>query len=524
MCLYKEYKQMVILLVYIMSFIKNIFNIFSKPEKVEVVADIVDASSKTDNGALTLPTSGDDLLNLFVATVRGLNTERLYELMEKASLDSMLYTLKIVAYVRDIRGGKGERDLGRQMMEWLLKNDEKQLFANMKAYISEYGRWDDGVYLKKSNARKHYVELLANQLREDLDNMNAGKPVSLAAKWVPSESSVVNKQSGIFFSLAKNMGIKPAALRKVFITPLRTYIGVLEQYMCSKEWSKVDYEKVPSCAMLLHGKPGNAFERNDEARFNEFKMRLTKGTAKINSKILFPHEILKQYLVENEIGYNCPDELIEAQWKEIVNKMSEIGCLNNVLVLSDVSCSMNGIPMLISYTMGILISSLNKSAVFQNQVLTFETYPQLVDVGGETLHEQLMKIMNAPWGGSTNICAAFDLILEKVREHDAVMPEKIVIVSDMQFNEADDAYATNYENICMKFEEFGYKVPHIVFWNVNGGSNDFQVASNITNVSMISGFSVDILKCVLEGKNPTPIDTMMAALNNPRYDLIRCVV
>ena len=267
MCLDKEYKQMVILLVYIMSFIKNIFNIFSKPEKVEIVADIVDV---TDNGALTLPTSGDDLLNLFVATVRGLNAERLYELMEKASVESMLYTLKIVAYVRDIRGGKGERDLGRQMMEWLLINDEKQLFANMKAYISEYGRWDDGVYLKKSNARKHYVELLANQLREDLENMNAGKPVSLAAK---------------------NMGIKPAVLRKVFITPLRKHIGVLEQHMCAKEWSKVDYEKVPSCAMLLHGQPGNAFERNDEVRFNEFKMRLTKGTAKINSKILFPHEI-----------------------------------------------------------------------------------------------------------------------------------------------------------------------------------------------------------------------------------------
>ena len=63
-----------------------------------------------------------------------------------------------------------------------------------------------------------------------------------------------------------------------------------------------------------------------------------------------------------------------------------------------------------------------------------------------------------------------------------------------------------------------------MFWNVDGRSKDFQVESNAPNVSMISGFSVDILKCVLEAKMPTPYDTMMAALNDPRYDLIRCVV
>jgi hypothetical protein len=116
------------------------------------------------------------------------------------------------------------------------------------------------------------------------------------------------------------------------------------------------------------------------------------------------------------------------------------------------------------------------------------------------------------------------MLLEKVNAADATMPDKIIIVSDMQFNEADAAYTTNYESICEKFEDAGYTVPHIVFWNVNGCSQDFQVESNAPNVSMISGFSIDILKCVLEGKNPTPFDTMMAALNNPRYDVIRCVV
>lgn len=498
-----------------MSFIKNIFNLFTNPTPEVLPIE----KTTTDNGAVSLQSSGNDLLNLFVASVRGIDDIRLNELMENASDESMLYTLKIIAYVRDIRGGKGERDIGRNMLNWLLEHDERQLYANMKAYIADYGRWDDGVYLHKSVARKHYVDLLANQLREDMVNMVEMKPTSLAAKWVPSETSALNKKTGIFFSLAKNMGIKPAVLRKTIISPLRRYIDVLERKMCAKEWDKIDYEKVPSVAMLKHGKPDRAFQRNDPARFEEYKGRLDAGTAKINAGVLFPHDVLRQYL-----DASCPDTIVESQWNEMLLKMSGMGCLDNTLVLSDVSDSMEGTPMLISYTMGLLISPLIRSNIFKNHILTFETTPQLVNVGGDTLFEQLAKIRNAPWGGSTNICAAFDLILEKVKTYDIAMPDKIIIVSDMQFNEADKSYATNYESICEKFLYAGYNVPHIVFWNVDGKTHDFQVASNAPNVSMISGFSVDILKCVLEGKNPTPFDTMMAALNHPRYDAIRCVI
>lgn len=498
-----------------MSFIKNIFNIFAKsiPETPTI------EKTTTDNGAITLQSSGNDLLNLFVASVRGIDDVFLNELMEKASEESMLYTLKIIAYVRDIRGGKGERDIGRRMFDWLLERDERQLYANMKVFIADYGRWDDGVHLRKSVARKHYIDLLANQLQEDLVNMIEMKPVSLAAKWVPSETSALNKKTGIFFSLAKNMGIKPAVLRKTIISPLRKYIDVLERKMCAKEWDKIDYEKVPSVAMLRHGKPDHAFQRNDQIRFEEYKGRLVAGTAKINAGVLFPHDVLRQYL-----NATCPDIIVENQWNEMVLKMSEMGCLDNVLVLSDVSNSMEGTPMLISYTMGLLISALNTNSIFRNHVLTFETYPQLVNVSGDTLFERLVKIKDAPWGGSTDICAAFKLLLEKVKTTDTPMPDKIIVVSDMQFDEADKMYATNYESICEKFADAGYTVPHIVFWNVNGNTRDFQVESNAPNVSMISGFSVDILKCVLEGKNPTPFDTMMAALNNPRYDAIHCVI
>lgn len=501
-----------------MSFIKNIFNIFSKQNHEAVLKTQFELTT-TDNGAISLQSSGDDLLNLFVATVRGIDDNRLKMLMDKSAKESMLYTLKIIAYVRDIRGGKGERDIGRQMMNWLLENDEKQLYANMKAFVSEYGRWDDGVYLRKSVARKHYVELLANQLKDDITNMVNMNPVSLAAKWVPSESSALNKKTGIFFSLAKNMGIKPATLRKSYIAPLRTYIDVLERKMCSKQWDTIEYEKVPSRAMFIHGKPEHAFMRNDRERFETYKNNLSLGKAKINAKTLFPHELVSAYLSLNE-----SDQIIESQWKEMIEKMRTIGVLDNVLVLSDVSSSMRGMPMLISYTMGLLISSLNKSDLFRNKVLTFESNPQLVYVGGDTLYEQLSKIKRAPWGGSTNICAAFELILDMIKDAETIMPEKIIIVSDMQFNEADENYNTNYECISNKFSEAGYKLPHIVFWNVNGCSKDFQVESNAPNVSMISGFSVDILKCVLEAKIPTPYDTMMAALNDPRYDLIRCVV
>jgi hypothetical protein len=469
-------------------------------------------NTTTANGAASLSSTGDALVNLFYKAIRGIDDTKLFELADEASKESMLYTLKIIAYVRDIRGGKGERELGRLMYQWLQEDPsrEKQLIENMWLFLDKYGRYDDMVHLPpKSAAYKEYIRLIGNQLKADIEKGD-NESVSLVAKWIPSESSALNKKTNFTYRLARSMKIGMPELRKKYLTPLRIKIELLEQKMCSKDWPSVDYEALPSQALNRHTE---AFKRNDSKKYMEYLDSLKNKTAKVNVGALHPHEVVKKYMTNS---YHI-DELAEAQWQEILKKLPA----SDAVVLSDVSSSMlsnKGLPMLVSITLGILLSSICTNPDFKHKVLTFESQPQFVQLSGESLAKDVRTLEYASWGGSTNICAAFDAILAC---NSAESVSRLIIVSDMQFNQADSVYnITTYEAMKAKFEAANKKLPHVVFWNVDGKYDDFQTLSNVPGVSMVSGFSVDILDAILHGKEITPYETMMRVLNRERYSSV----
>jgi hypothetical protein len=474
----------------------------------------------TANGAPSLATSGDALVNLFYKAVRGINDDALFALADEAAKESMLNTLKIIAYVRDIRGGKGERDLGRALYQWLQQDPvrEQHLIQNMWLYLDTYGRYDDMMHLPSSSkAYKEYIRLIGNQLKADLQKGD-DESVSLVAKWIPSESSALNKRTNFTYRLARSMKIGMPELRKKFLTPLRTKIGLLEQKMCAGDWPAVDYEVLPSQALNRHT---DAFKRNDIEKYTEYLNALKNKTAKVNVAALHPHEIVNKYMMNS----NIIDELAEAQWKEILKNLPA----SDAVVLSDVSSSMlsnKGLPMLVSLTLGILLSSICTNPDFKHKVLTFESQPQFVQLSGESLANDVKTLKNAPWGGSTNICAAFDAILaykgtEGSQLNSAESVSRLIIVSDMQFNAADSVYnETTYEAMKRKFEDANKTLPHVVFWNVNGEYDDFQTLASVPGVSMVSGFSVDILEAILHNDSITPYSTMMRVLNRERYSKI----
>jgi len=417
------------------------------------------------------------VLNFFYGAQRTTSDAELYSLADAAAKESLLYTMKTIAY---IRGGRGERDLGRRLLGWLQKYDEKQLIENMPLFLEKYGRYDDFVYLpRNSKAMYAYLKHLGEQLVADHANMDLGKPVSLAAKWVPSETSAVNKKTALTFRLARSMKIPISELRKKYITPLRTYIGILEQKMCAKDWENVDYKKVPFQAFRRHKK---AFERNDRDKYDAHT---------VVRPCIAPHEIVAPYLV----GRGLNEEL-ESSWKT-VNKMDK------TVVLSDVSLSTIGITLLISVTLGLL----------GERVLTFEPNPQFVEVEGETLFEKVQKMRIIPSSSSTNICEALKRLLTDK------CGERLVIVSDMPLNQADSLYndATR-ETMEKMFSDAGIKMPQIVYWNVKHNVLKFEEMFGIT---VVSGFSQDILQCILNGEPPTRFNTMMTVLNNDKYDDIR---
>lgn len=449
-----------------MSLIYNVFNYMfgSKKQKQEVAVQPVTPLNSM-------------VLNFFYGAQRTTSDAELYSLADAAAKESLLYTMKTIAY---IRGGRGERDLGRRLLGWLQKYDEKQLIENMPLFLEKYGRYDDFVYLpRNSKAMYAYLKHLGEQLVADHANMDLGKPVSLAAKWVPSETSAVNKKTALTFRLARSMKIPISELRKKYITPLRTYIGILEQKMCAKDWENVDYKKVPFQAFRRHKK---AFERNDREKYDAHT---------VVRPCIAPHEIVAPYLVGRSLN-----EELESSWKT-VNKMDK------TVVLSDVSLSTIGITLLISVTLGLL----------GERVLTFEPNPQFVEVEGETLFEKVQKMRIIPSSSSTNICEALKRLLTDK------CGERLVIVSDMPLNQADSLYndATR-ETMEKMFSDAGIKMPQIVYWNVKHNSLKFEEMFGIT---VVSGFSPDILQCILNGEPPTRFNTMMTVLNNDKYDDIR---
>jgi hypothetical protein len=101
-----------------------------------------------------------------------------------------------------------------------------------------------------------------------------------------------------------------------------------------------------------------------------------------------------------------------------------------------------------------------------------------------------------------------------------MMPTKILILSDMQFNSATERYNTSQSMIEKMYEEAGYKKPGIIYWNLNARGGNFPVEFDKEGTALVSGFSPSILKSILGGKNMTPESIMMDTVNDERYSVI----
>ena len=488
-------------------------------------------------------------MSLFYKSVRGLDLPRLYKYMSEAATENIVDTFLIAFNIRDCRGGKGERDLGRKALIWLFINYPSQ-FMKIAHLITEYGRADDILQffpsvldlksidyvrdnyvsvipddthlLNLQNLQTDIVQIFANKLFEDRNLMLQGKPCTITAKWSPTEGDSLDRKSGVYKTLASHMKISPRDLRKLYITPLRSYINIVERFMCSKEWYEIDYNKVPSCAMKRLKK---AFKKHDEDRFNEWQASLSKddkNVAKVNAKQIFPHELIR----EIRTSYHA-DRVCEAQWKILEDECLNLGTLNDSIVVVDTSSSMhspNYLPIDVAVALGLLISNCTKG-VFRNHVITFNTTPEFVRITDDSLFNRWHQLSNIPWGGSTNLEGTFRMILHRAKIGRLLpedMPKRLWIISDMQFNEiSGGSPLTNFQAIDKMYAEYDYIRPQIIFWNVNGSSHDFPVTSGENGTALISGFSPSIMKSILNGSDISPFTVLRETLDGTRLNAVK---
>ena len=485
--------------------------------------------SVTENGAVGYRTTGKGLLdlNFAVASLRKATPDEIADRFIRAFFEDKVTAMKWLFFARDVRGGLGERRLFRVVLQRMAA-DNPEYIIPLIDLIPEYGRYDDLWCLLDTPLAPNVISVVTRQLMEDIDNLCAGNGISLLAKWMPSANAHAAHRKRYAKMFCESLGVSEREYRKA-LSALRAKLDVVERKMSKKEWGEIAYEAVPSRANLLYN---SAFLRNDEERRREFLSRLEKGETKINAATLFPHDIVAKYTSGGYRSVNPLDKTLEALWSALPDTVN--GC-GNTIVVADGSGSMtvsvggskSVTALAVANALAIYFAE-RSSGQFKDNYITFSEHPQLVDLSnGKNLREKLQIAFRHNEVANTNIEAVFDLILTTAKKHNmeqSELPANVLIISDMEFDYCACCNGSRYgkmnarlfDEISKRYEAAGYKLPRLVFWNVNSRTNTIPIKENEMGVALVSGFSPNIAKMVMSGQTD-PYECLLETLNSERY-------
>ena len=486
-----------------MSFVSNVVSgAVSAPSNSSASPSAVSVVIRPGGGVKgsdVYSTTGAELLDLYVQLNRGCSetviADAVSSIVSKND-QSLLEDLLVLAFqTRDVRGGKGERDLFASFM----KAFETKCPVVTKALldlIPEFGSWrdmftlsekcsllKDDIYrvsieqLKRdeaaaavlaatsaatsvvsSNSAAASSSAVESKEGESAASSSASEPkakVSLLAKWLPREHCAKDMEAVKALSALLCSGSStPLRDYRKRVSALNKTIKTLEVTMCDGDWSTLKPSAIPGRALHKYMKAflnqavksehGRKAPLTDPDRvlcaqnFSELFAKAVKGEAKVHgSDTVFPHELVAKVMSGGPLTSDESNG-IEAQWKDIVASVRKEGNLGNVLPMVDVSGSMDGIPMVVAIALGMLIAECNEGP-FKDYVLTFHTSPVLHLIRGKTFAERVREVAALPWGGSTNFQAAYNLVLQHLTEQHAAPgeePKDLIVLTDMGWDQA----------------------------------------------------------------------------------------
>lgn len=487
---------------------------------IDALKSVATNAALTENGATTNASTTNPVLNLFfqAGASRSANETRINTLVAYAAKENLEQTAKVLFWSRDVLQGAGERRFFRVGFQYLLAKYPDEMLPLLK-YIPTYGRWDDLLtFLYEEGVLRNRVEeltaysvnleiyrIIAKALYQDKDG--------LCAKWMPREKSSKSKMAA---QIRKGIDLDhPSSYRQLLVSLSKT----VEQQMCANKWDEVLYPTVPSKASQIYRK---AFTKHDKKRYDAYRTKLIKGETKINAKALFPHDVVKAVLASTD---SLEKGMFDVQWKSLPDFME--GNTETILPLCDTSGSMStevskGLSALnVCVSLGLYIAERNKGE-FHNHFITFQSTPTLQEIKGRDLYERVLNLSKAEWGTSTNLVAAFELILntaKRVKLDQKDMPSVLLVLSDMEFNYVGITQ-TNFDTIKELYANSGYVMPTLVFWNLAGRNDNYPVKQHESGTALVSGFSPSLLKSLFSGKVISPYESMRTVIGGERYEQI----
>ena len=467
--------------------------------------------ARTENGMKARASTSNACVDLFfkIGASRGKN---IVPDFTAAYVQNRDIASRIALWVRDSRGGAGERKLFRDIVLELNKTDSDRALAMIRK-VPELGRWDDLLIFDKDSAAEAVAFTL---IKDALDAKNG-----LCAKWMPRKGEQAAR-------LRSFLGWSPKRYRKTLVSMTK----VVEQNMCANDWDNINFNHVPSVASARYKK---AFARHTE-KYKEWTAALVstdpkvKETVKVNAGAVYPYDVLKGLIsIGYGANYNKANlDHITAQWDALPNFVGDANILPLVDVSGSMTCPAGGYGsksvvtcLDVAVSLGLYLADKNKGK-FKDTFLTFSSNPDLLHLKGNIV-QKIKQMTTSAWQMSTDLHRAMDKILDvavKAGVPQEEMPDMLLILSDMQFNQCTRMDHSAMEMIRHKYEVAGYKAPAIVFWNINAADN-VPVKHDASGVALVSGFSPSIVKSVLSADMDqfTPEGIMMKTIMNSRYDI-----
>ena len=465
--------------------------------------------ARTENGMKALMSTTSSCVDLFfkIGASRG---KKITGDFAAAYVENRDYALRIAQWARDVRQGSGERQLFRDILRDLANRDGDACVSLMRK-VPELGRWDDLLIFDKDSA----AEAVAFTMIGDALKEGNG----LCAKWMPRKGDQAVR-------LREFLGWSPKYYRKRLVELTK----VVEQDMCANKWDEINFNHVPSVASARYKK---AFARRT-AKYAEWAAKLVstdpkvKAEVKVNAGAVYPYDVLKGVIGTYNLSYGKSNlDHITAQWEALPNYVGDASILSIVDVSGSMMSPAGGVKsksqttcLDVAVSLGLYLADKNKGA-FKDTFLTFSDKPKLMNLKGNIL-DKIRQMSTSDWEMNTNLHAAIQKILDvavkgKVPAED--MPKVLLILSDMQFDYCAKHDDSAMEMIKRKYEESGYTVPQIVFWNLNAHDN-VPVKFNTKGVALVSGFSPTIVKSVLSAdlEEFTPEQIMRKTIMSERYN------
>ena len=534
-------------------------------------------------GSDVYESTGDPRVDLSVMLVRGLTAEKVAAGMEAVLAMPTMAALEdlcvLLFQTRNIRGGKGERALAYDMLVALDKKQHALSLALLPLF-SKYGCWRDLFKLAENKAFTEAVmDLVVKQFA--LDNaavVTEGGKVSLLAKWAPREKShgapLAKLLAKRLFADSLVVSEKFKAYRKM-VSALNKHIDTVEIKMCDRHFADIEPGHVPGRALQKYrraflneastwqdGKrvqrPGgedrsSEYDRVEAGRhFSEHFAAGAKGDVIIKgADTVYPHEVVQAVYQSHDIS-ESERNLRLGQWLAFVAKAKEGGALKNCLAMCDFSGSMNGLPMMVSLALGLLIAEVSGT----NKILTFDSEPKWHTFEPDhNLYQKVASIGDIGQGLSTDFQKAMDLVLTDIKERRCRpedVPKDLIVFTDMGWDQACSSsekspytgnqyrnnvktapWQTHIQMIRENFRRAGedmwgtpFQPPRIVIWNLRAEYSDFHARADEEGVVMLSGWSPALFK-VLQEKGIevlTPYAALRLQLDDPMYQPVRDLV